>query len=101
MVAAVPNLIRSPKFETLPLNNSPVRTTSDFTIPKAAVVPASAKTLPLTMSGDIVKGSVFALAGTTAAFGIVKSDVVLTGELFSGRVSNFGLRIRFGTAATI
>jgi len=51
--------------------------------------------------GDIIKGSVFALAGTTAAFGIVKSDVVLTGKLFSGRVSNFGLRIRFGTAATI
>ena len=50
MVAAVPNLIRRPKFETLPLNNLPVRTTSDFTIPKAAVVPASAKTLPLTMS---------------------------------------------------
>src|SRR5207247_2699052 len=51
--------------------------------------------------GDIIKGSVFALAGTTAAFGIVKSDVVLTGKLCSGRVSNFVLRLRLGTAATI
>lgn len=51
--------------------------------------------------GDIVKGSIYSLAGATAIFGIVKSDVVLTGKLFAGRVSNFGLRVRLGTAATV
>src|SRR2546427_9568719 len=51
--------------------------------------------------GDVVKGTVFVLAGATATFGIVRSDVVLTGKIFTGRVSNFGLRVRLGTVATI
>jgi len=51
--------------------------------------------------GDVVKGTVFVLAGATATFGIVKSEVVLTGKIFTGRVSNFGLRVRLGTVATI
>jgi hypothetical protein len=51
--------------------------------------------------GDVVKGTVFALAGATAAFGIVKSDVVLTGKLLEGRISKVGLRVRLGTVATI
>jgi hypothetical protein len=51
--------------------------------------------------GDVVKGTVFALAGATASFGIVKSDVVLTGKLLEGRISKVGLRVRLGTVATI
>jgi hypothetical protein len=51
--------------------------------------------------GDLVKGTIFALAGATATFGIVKSDVVLGGELLTGRISRFGLRVRLGTVATI
>ncbi|TLZ76052.1 MAG: hypothetical protein E6K07_09245 [Methanobacteriota archaeon] len=51
--------------------------------------------------GDVVKGTVFVLAGATATFGIVKSDVVLTSELLEGRFSRFGLRVRLGTVATV
>ncbi len=51
--------------------------------------------------GDVVKGTVFALAGATASFGIVKSDVVLTGRLLEGRISKVGLRVRLGTVATV
>src|SRR3989454_560259 len=51
--------------------------------------------------GDVVNGTVFVLAGATATFGIVKSDVVLTSELLEGRFSRFGLRVRLGTVATV
>jgi len=51
--------------------------------------------------GDVVKGTIYVLAGATATFGIVKSDVALTGKLFEGRISKVGLRVRLGTAATI
>src|SRR5438132_449048 len=51
--------------------------------------------------GDVVKGSVYVLAGATATFGIVKSDVELVESLFRGRVSEIGLRVRLGTVALI
>jgi len=51
--------------------------------------------------GDYVKGTVFSVAGGTAAFGVAKADVVFTGKLFKGRVSPFGFRVRLGTVATI
>ena len=51
--------------------------------------------------GDVVKGSVYVLAGATATFGIVKSDVELVKSLFRGRVSEIGLRVRLGTVALI
>jgi len=51
--------------------------------------------------GDVVKGSVYALAGATATFGIVKSDVELVKSLFRGRVSEIGFRIRLGGVAMI
>jgi hypothetical protein len=51
--------------------------------------------------GEIVKGTIFVLAGATATFGIVKSDVVLVERLLKGRVSDAGLRVRLGTVATV
>ncbi len=51
--------------------------------------------------GDVVKGSVYTLAGATAIFGVVKSDSVLVGELFKGRISRTGIRIRLGVVAAI
>jgi len=51
--------------------------------------------------GDVVKGTIYVLAGATATLGIVKSDVALTGKLLEGRISKVGLRVRLGTAATI
>src|SRR2546426_9581773 len=48
--------------------------------------------------GDVVKGTVFALAGAAAVLGIQNSEVILTGKIFTGRVSNFGLRVRLGVA---
>jgi len=51
--------------------------------------------------GDVVKGTVFALAGATAVFGIQKSDVVLVERLFGGRVEGVGLKVRFGSVAII
>src|SRR5437867_3551438 len=51
--------------------------------------------------GDVVKGTVYVLAGATATFGIVKSDVALTGKLLEGRISKVGLRVRLGTVALI
>jgi hypothetical protein len=51
--------------------------------------------------GDAVRGTVFALAGATASFGIVKSDVVLVERLFRGRVDGVGLKLRFGSVAIV
>jgi hypothetical protein len=51
--------------------------------------------------GDIVKGTVFAVAGATATLGIVKSDVELVKGLFRGRISEAGLRARVGAVALI
>src|SRR5205823_5739568 len=51
--------------------------------------------------GEIIKGTVFVLAGATATFGIVKSDVVLVERLLKGRISDAGLRVRLGTVATV
>src|SRR3989475_3037267 len=51
--------------------------------------------------GDVIKGSVYTLAGATAVFGVVKSDSVLVGELFKGRISKTGIRIRLGVVAAI
>jgi hypothetical protein len=51
--------------------------------------------------GEMVKGTVFVLAGATATFGIVKSDVVLVERLLKGRISDAGLRVRLGTVATV
>ena len=51
--------------------------------------------------GDTVQGTVFVLAGATATFGIVKSDVILTSELAEGRLSRIGVRVRLGTVAAI
>ena len=51
--------------------------------------------------GDVVKGTVFVLAGSTATFGILKSDVELVKSLFRGRLSGIGIRVRVGTVAMI
>jgi hypothetical protein len=51
--------------------------------------------------GDVIKGTVFAVAGATATLGIVKSDVELVKGLFRGRVSEAGLRVRVGAVALI
>jgi len=51
--------------------------------------------------GDVVKGTVFALAGATAVFGIQKSDVVLVERLFGGRMEGVGLKVRFGSVAIV
>jgi hypothetical protein len=51
--------------------------------------------------GDVIKGTVFAVAGATATFGIVKSDVEIVKGLFRGRISEAGLRVRVGAVALI
>src|SRR5256712_3936827 len=51
--------------------------------------------------GDVVKGSVYVLAGATAVFGIVKSDTVLIRGLFKGQLFGAGLKIRLGVAAAV
>jgi len=51
--------------------------------------------------GDVIKGSVYALAGATAVFGVIKSDSILVGELFKGHISRTGIRIRLGVVAAI
>jgi hypothetical protein len=51
--------------------------------------------------GDVVKGTVFAVAGATATFGIVKSDVEIVKGLFRGRISEAGLRVRVGAVALV
>ncbi len=51
--------------------------------------------------GDVVKGTVFALAGATAVFGIQKSDVVLVERLLGGRIEGVGLKVRVGSVAII
>jgi len=51
--------------------------------------------------GDVVKGTVYVLAGATAVFGVLKSDEVLVEGLFRGQIFKTGLRIRLGVAAAI
>ena len=51
--------------------------------------------------GDIVKGTVYVLAGATAVFGVVRSDAVLVRGLFKGRILGAGIKIRLGVAAAI
>ena len=51
--------------------------------------------------GDIVKGTVYVLAGATAVFGVVRSDAVLVRGLFKGRIFGAGIKIRLGVAAAI
>jgi len=51
--------------------------------------------------GDVVKGTVYVLAGATAVFGVVRSDAVLAEGLFEGRVFKAGITVRLGVAAAI
>jgi len=51
--------------------------------------------------GDVVKGTVYALAGATAVFGVLKSDTVLAERLFEARSVTAGVKIRLGVVAAI
>ena len=51
--------------------------------------------------GDVVKGTVYVLAGATAVFGVLRSDEVLVGGLFKGEFFKTGVRIRLGVVAAI
>jgi hypothetical protein len=51
--------------------------------------------------GDIVKGTVFVLAGATATFGIARSDVILIERVFEIRSRAVAFRVKLGTAALI
>src|SRR3989454_1269947 len=51
--------------------------------------------------GDVVKGTVFALAGATAVLGIQNSEVILVERLFGGRIEGVGFKVRFGSIAII
>ncbi len=51
--------------------------------------------------GDVVKGSVYVLAGATAVFGVVKSDTVIAERLFEARAATAGIKIRLGVVAAI
>jgi hypothetical protein len=51
--------------------------------------------------GDVVKGTVFLVAGATATFGIIKSDVVLVERLLGDRLQGAGLKVRLGSVALV
>src|SRR2546426_2998510 len=51
--------------------------------------------------GDVVKGTVYALAGATAVFGVLRSDVVLVERIFEARTVTAGVKIRLGVVAAI
>jgi hypothetical protein len=51
--------------------------------------------------GDVVKGTVYVLAGATAVFGVVKSDAVLVERVFEARAATAGVKIRLGVVAAI
>jgi len=51
--------------------------------------------------GDTVKGTVYALAGATAVFGVLRSDVVLAERIFEARTVTAGVKIRLGVVAAI
>src|SRR5439155_13604352 len=51
--------------------------------------------------GDVVKGTVFALAGATAVFGILRSDIVLIERLVRVRASWIVFRVKLGVAAAV
>jgi urea transporter len=51
--------------------------------------------------GDMVKCSIYGLAGGVAAFGVVKSQVILSPRLFEGGAIRGGVAIKAGTLATI
>ena len=51
--------------------------------------------------GDLVKGTMFTLAGSTAVFGIVKADVPLLERAFQSTRVLSGKSIKLGTAAGI
>ncbi len=51
--------------------------------------------------GDVVKGTVYALAGATAVFGVLKSDTVLAERIFEARAATAGVKIRLGVVAAI
>jgi len=51
--------------------------------------------------GDVVKGTVYVLAGATAVFGVLRSDAVLIRGLFRGRIFGVGIKVRLGVAAAI
>ncbi len=51
--------------------------------------------------GDIVKGTVYSLAGATAIFGVVKADTKLVEGLFQGRIFGDGIKVRIGVVAAV
>jgi len=51
--------------------------------------------------GDVVKGTVYGLAGATAVFGVVRADTVLIRGLFKGQIFGAGIKIRLGVAAAM
>jgi len=51
--------------------------------------------------GDVIKGTVYSVAGATAVFGIVKADTKLVEGLFEGRILGTGIKVRIGVAAAI
>jgi len=51
--------------------------------------------------GDVVKGTVFVLAGATATFGILRSDIVLIERLVRVRASGIVFRVKLGVAAAV
>ena len=51
--------------------------------------------------GDMVKCTVYGLAGGVAVFGVVKSQVVLSPSLFEGGTIRGGVAVKAGTVATI
>src|SRR5207245_10787183 len=51
--------------------------------------------------GDVVKGTVYALAGATAVFGVLRSDVVLVARIFDARTVTAGVKTRVGVVAAI
>src|SRR2546427_786308 len=51
--------------------------------------------------GDVIKGTVYSVAGATAVFGIVKADTNLVEGLFEGRIFGTGVKVRIGLVAAI
>src|SRR3989440_2670529 len=51
--------------------------------------------------GDVIKGTVYSVAGATAVFGIVKAETKLVEGLFEGRIFATGIKVRIGVAAAI